>query len=44
MTKENGSSFLDIGAGFGKPNMHVAMQVGIPSIGIEIVPARVNFC
>ena len=38
------STFLDIGSGFGKPNFHAAMQVyPKESIGIEIVPARVNF-
>jgi len=38
------STFLDIGSGFGKPNFHAAMQVyPKESIGIEIVPARVNY-
>ena len=36
------SSFLDIGSGFGKPNFHVAMQIGVrDSLGLEVVPARV---
>lgn len=38
------SLFLDIGSGFGKPNFHAAMQVGCISKGIEVVPARVEFC
>ena len=38
------SSFLDIGSGFGKPNFHCALQVGCFSKGIEVVPARVEFC
>lgn len=38
------STFLDIGSGFGKPNFHAAMQTyPKESIGIEIVPARVNY-
>eukprot|EP00954_Amorphochlora_amoebiformis_P031039 1395554-Amorphochlora_amoeboformis.AAC.2 len=33
------SCFLDIGAGLGKPNMHVAVYPGVKhSIGIEILP------
>ena len=43
MAKENNSSFLDIGSGFGKPNFHAAMQAGVKSIGVEVVPARVMF-
>ena len=36
------SSFLDIGSGFGKPNFHAAMQIGVrDSLGIEVVEARV---
>lgn len=38
------SSFLDIGSGFGKPVFHSALQVGCFSRGIEVVPARVEFC
>lgn len=44
MNTENESTFLDIGSGFGKPVFHAAMQTGCPSIGVEIVPARVSFC
>jgi cyclopropane fatty-acyl-phospholipid synthase-like methyltransferase len=44
MNTANGSAFLDIGSGFGKPVFHAAMQTGCPSIGVEIVPARVSFC
>lgn len=42
MTKD--SLFLDIGSGFGKPVFHSALQVGCKSKGIEVVPARVEFC
>lgn len=38
------SLFLDIGSGFGKPVYHSALQVGCESLGIECVPARVEFC
>lgn len=38
------STFIDIGSGFGKPVVHAAMQIGCMSKGIEIVPARVEFC
>lgn len=38
------SLFLDIGSGFGKPVFHSALQVGCESKGIEVVPARVEFC
>jgi len=38
------SLFLDIGSGFGKPVFHAAFQVGCESLGIEVVPARVEFC
>jgi hypothetical protein len=38
------SSFLDIGSGFGKPVFHSAFQVGCTSKGVEVVPARVEFC
>ena len=38
------SYFLDIGSGFGKPIYHCAFQVGCKSQGIEVVPARVEFC
>jgi hypothetical protein len=38
------SLFLDIGSGFGKPVFHAAFQVGCESKGIEVVPARVEFC
>ena len=44
MTSQNESSFLDIGAGFGKPVFHAAMQTACISVGVEIVPARVAFC
>lgn len=37
-------TFIDIGSGFGKPVFHAAMQVGCFSKGIEIVPARVEYC
>lgn len=42
MTKD--SYFLDIGSGFGKPVFHSAIQIGCKSHGIEVVPARVEFC
>ena len=38
------SRFLDVGSGFGKPVFHAAMQIGCESKGIEVVPARVDFC
>jgi len=38
------SAFLDIGSGFGKPVFHSALQVGCYSKGVEVVPARVEFC
>ena len=38
------SYFLDIGSGFGKPVFHCAYQVGCICQGIEVVPARVEFC
>ena len=41
MSADQGSTFLDIGSGFGKPVFHAAMQTGCKSFGIEIVPARV---
>jgi cyclopropane fatty-acyl-phospholipid synthase-like methyltransferase len=44
MSAVKGSTFLDIGSGFGKPVFHSAIQTGCESIGIEIVPARVLFC
>ena len=44
MSAAKSSTFLDIGAGFGKPVFHSALQTGCESIGIEIVPARVIFC
>lgn len=37
-------TFIDIGSGFGKPVFHAALQVGCYSKGVEIVPARVEFC
>ena len=43
MSSEKDSTFLDIGSGFGKPVFHSAIQTGCESIGVEIVPARVNF-
>lgn len=43
MSAERGSTFLDIGSGFGKPVFHAAMQTACPSYGVEIVPARVAF-
>ena len=42
LTKD--SYFLDIGSGFGKPVFHCAYQVGCICQGIEVVPARVEFC
>jgi len=44
MSAAAGSTFLDIGSGFGKPVFHAALQTGCPSYGVEIVPARVTFC
>lgn len=41
---DSDSFFLDIGSGFGKPNFHAAFQVGCYSKGIEVVPARAEFC
>lgn len=41
---KSNSLFLDIGSGFGKPNFHAALQVGCISYGVEVVPARVEFC
>jgi hypothetical protein len=38
------SLFLDIGSGFGKPVFHAALQVDCESKGIEVVPARVEYC
>lgn len=38
------SLFLDIGSGFGKPVFHTAFQCNCESFGIEIVPARTEFC
>jgi hypothetical protein len=38
------SKYLDIGSGFGKPVFHAAFQVGCESKGIEVVPARAEFC
>jgi len=43
MSAEKDSTFLDIGSGFGKPVFHSAIQTSCESIGVEIVPARVNF-
>ena len=40
----NKSYFLDIGSGFGKPVFHCAYQTGCVCQGIEVVPARVEFC
>ena len=40
----NQSLFLDIGSGFGKPVFHSAFQLNCESCGIEVVPARVEFC
>lgn len=35
------SSFLDIGAGLGKPNMHVAVEPGVDvSVGMELMEVR----
>ena len=42
MTKD--SKYLDIGSGFGKPVFHAEFQVGCESKGIEVVPARAEFC
>jgi len=44
MSAAEGSTFLDIGSGFGKPVFHAALQTGCRSYGVEIVPARVTFC
>ena len=38
------SLFLDIGSGFGKPVFHTAFQVNCECLGIEVVPARSEFC
>ena len=38
------SSFIDIGSGFGKPVFHAAMYAGCRGKGVEIVPARVQYC
>ena len=38
------ATFLDVGSGFGKPVFHAGLQVGCLSHGIEVVPARVEFC
>lgn len=38
------SLFLDIGSGFGKPVFHSAFQLNCESLGIEVVPARVEYC
>lgn len=43
MSVEQGSTFLDIGSGFGKPVFHAAMQTACKSFGVEIVPVRVAF-
>lgn len=34
------SSFLDVGAGLGKPNLHVASHTGCVSVGVEMIGAR----
>lgn len=44
MSADKGSTFLDIGSGFGKPVFHSAIQTSCESFGVEIVPARVSFC
>ena len=36
--------FLDIGSGMGKPVFHVAIWTLAKCYGIEIVPARVEYC
>jgi 16S rRNA G527 N7-methylase RsmG len=41
LSVENESRFVDIGSGFGKPTFHCAIQTGCPSLGVEVVPARV---
>lgn len=38
------SLFIDIGAGFGKPVFHAAMQANCFAMGVEVVPARVEYC
>jgi hypothetical protein len=38
------SLFLDIGSGFGKPVIHTAFQCNCECLGIEVVPARTEFC
>jgi hypothetical protein len=40
----NKSLMLDIGSGFGKPVFHTAFQLNCESWGLEVVPARVEFC
>ncbi len=34
------SVFLDIGAGLGKPNLHVAAHMGCASVGVEMIGSR----
>jgi 16S rRNA G527 N7-methylase RsmG len=38
------SHFVDIGSGFGKPTFHVAIMTRANCYGLELVPARVNYC
>ncbi len=35
---------MDVGSGFGKPVFHASMYFGCRGKGIEIVPARVQYC
>lgn len=37
-----GSVFLDIGAGLGKPSIHVAIEIGCLAIGVEYMATRFN--
>jgi 16S rRNA G527 N7-methylase RsmG len=43
MTPRNGSTFIDIGSGFGLPVFHSAIQTACKSYGVEIVVSRVSF-
>ena len=38
------SHFVDIGSGFGKPTFHVAIMTRANCYGLELVPARVDYC
>lgn len=42
---DNASSHvMDIGSGFGKPAFHSAIKTLVTCYGIELVPARVEYC